>query len=46
MENKLKKEECGISVRLWGNQTTVHQLKLLQKITLMKNSECCEKMSK
>ena len=29
-----------------GQSNKVHQLKLLQKITLMKNSEFCEDMSK
>ena len=46
MENKLKQEEYGISVKLWGQSNQVHQLKLLLKITLMKNSQFCEDMSK
>ena len=45
MENKLKQEECGIS-EVMGQSNQIYQLKLLQKITLMKNSELCENMSK
>ena len=29
-----------------GQSNQVHQMKLIQKITLMKNSEFCENMSK
>ena len=29
-----------------GKSNQVHQLELLQKKTLLKNSECCEDMSK
>ena len=32
--------------KVMGQSNQVHQLKLLQRITLMKNSEFCEDMSK
>ena len=46
MENKLKQEEGGVIVEIMGQSNQVHQLKLLQKITILKISEFCENISK